>query len=244
MIKQQFDASYLGKAVHCKTKELADEFLKLADSVGYTWPGGNRIFANDKDYRYEKYSHKTCFVVYNAGCIMFGPKEFYEQHGYEIIEFKSAKSYAQRIMDDANDIMSATQPNLVDIILYELGVKVEEEFYIRRKSTNIIFERYKFYFDNRLKLNCTNPNLKYDIYIGDLINGDYEIIKLPKPLLTNEEKEFLSNFEFVELEKETNYGLLLYIDQCTYHIIGIKHCKHKFDGLEKCKHYTLKELGL
>ena len=211
MTREQFDKLYLGKAVHCESEELADEFLKLADSVGYITP----------DSCYSRYGKNTCYDFIKC-YVNFGYLEFYKNKGYEIIEFESKR------------------PALTDIILNHLDVKVNERFRITRKF-GIIYDAL-FYFDNRLKLNCTNPNLKYDIYIGDLINGEYEIIKLPKPLLTNEEKEFLSNFDFVELEKE--YGLVLYIDQYNYHAIDIENCKHKFNGLEKCKHYTLKELGL
>jgi len=211
MTKQQFDKLYLGKAVHCKTEELADEFLELAKQFDY--------YRDENPYN--DYKENTCFRIHDSA-VRYWHLNVYISWGFEIVEFESKR------------------PALTDIILNHLDVKVNERFRITRKF-GIIYDAL-FYFDNRLKLNCTNPNLKYDIYIGDLINGEYEIIKLPKPLLTNEEKEFLSNFDFVELEKE--YGLVLYIDQCNYHVIDIEHCKHKFNGLEKCKHYTLKELGL
>lgn len=71
-------------------------------------------------------------------------------------------------------------------------------------------------------------------------------------LLTDEEKEFLSNFEFDVLvidEGDVNlyisgYCIHAIISGYCIHTIKLKYCKHKFNGLKPNKTYTPKELGL
>ena len=47
MTREEFNKLYLGKAVHCDTEEKADEFLALADSVGYRWFSGRSLIGNN-----------------------------------------------------------------------------------------------------------------------------------------------------------------------------------------------------
>lgn len=236
MTKQQFDSLYRGKAVHCKIEELANEFLELADSVGYKWYDKEKLTLNNMYYAFKK---DTCyrpggrFMSVSGGDFMsYGDTEIYEMNGFEIVEFKSMKT--------------SPQESLQSIILNRLGVEANEKFRITSVSKYFEFEEY--FIDEKLRVFGVGKELAGTVCFPDIATLILEpelIEKLPpKPLLTDEEKEFLKNFEFVELEKENNNGLILYIDQCDYHVIGIKHCKHKFNGLEKCKHYTLKELGL
>ena len=215
MTRQHFDALYLGKSVHCKTETLADEFLELADSVGYRTDG----------IIYDIYKEFTCFNI-EDGEIYYANLEHYKNQGYEIIEFKSLKP-----------LQPTLEKPLVDIILERLGVKIDEEFYPNiigspkcRINKNLVVE----YLENNLWITSC-------ITLQDLISGGIKIVKIS--LLTDAEREFLSNFEFEELEKG-NEDVSLYFDQCTNHAILINHCKHKFNGLEKCKHYTKQELGL
>lgn len=43
LTKEEFDSMFLGKRIWCSTEELANEFLRLADSVGYRWASGDEL---------------------------------------------------------------------------------------------------------------------------------------------------------------------------------------------------------
>jgi len=64
--KQEFDEKYIGKnlVVHCKTEELANELLKLANSFGYL----NRDWKNNM---YNIYGSETCYRILSG---MYSPK--------------------------------------------------------------------------------------------------------------------------------------------------------------------------
>jgi hypothetical protein len=70
MNKQEFDEKYAGEniVVHCKTEELANELLKLANSFGYT----NRDWENNMYYVFES---ETCYIILRG---MYAPKNFYK----------------------------------------------------------------------------------------------------------------------------------------------------------------------
>ena len=75
MNKQEFDEKYVGEniVVHCKTEELANELLKLANSFGYT----KRDWENNMYYIFES---ETCYRISSG---MYSPKEFYEENKEE-----------------------------------------------------------------------------------------------------------------------------------------------------------------
>ncbi len=70
-----------------------------------------------------------------------------------------------------------------------LGVELEEEFKINDDST------YKFKLTNSglFFLNYVGAWSICDYRLTQLLNGKHEIIELPKHILTEEEKEYLSN---------------------------------------------------
>jgi hypothetical protein len=84
MEKTKFDELYVGKnkVVWCKTKKLAIELLKRADSLGYSWRGGKSYL--DTNW-WEEYRESTCYYLSQG---LFTNKNSYEEEGYEIIEFK------------------------------------------------------------------------------------------------------------------------------------------------------------
>jgi len=64
MTKEEFIKKYEGKAVHCDTEEKANEFLKLADSLGFKWNGGNSLIEyNNWDW----YKSTTCYILGFSG---------------------------------------------------------------------------------------------------------------------------------------------------------------------------------
>lgn len=61
MTLEKFNNLYLGKAVHCETEELANEFLELADSFGYEWKtGGNLTWCNE----WKTHENNTYYRLY------------------------------------------------------------------------------------------------------------------------------------------------------------------------------------
>lgn len=91
MTKEKFNSLYLGKAIHCTTEELANEFLELAKSFGYDW----RV-STSSNY-WGTYKEKTCYDVGktcdNIGkrIMGYGCLETFERYEYTIIEYKSLK---------------------------------------------------------------------------------------------------------------------------------------------------------
>ena len=79
MTKLQFDSLYYGKAVHCDTKEKAEEFLALADSVGYRWFSGGSLI--------ERSYWETYYYITNDG-LVFSNMNYIRQKGYQIIEYQ------------------------------------------------------------------------------------------------------------------------------------------------------------
>ena len=79
--------------------------------------------------------------------------------------------------------------NYMEQIAEMLGVKFYEDF--RIKSINeMIFE--KKYFLTEYGLFSTDSTVPISTILNDILNGQYEIVKLPQPILTEEEKEYLS----------------------------------------------------
>ena len=70
-----------------------------------------------------------------------------------------------------------------------LGVELEEEFKINDDSTN----KFKLTNSGLFWLNHVGVWGSCDHKLTQLLNGKHEIIKLPKSILTEEEKEYLSN---------------------------------------------------
>lgn len=141
--------------------------------------------------------------------------------------------------------------NYMETIAKMLGVELEEEFRIYGcdgfcKITELGLERYvkerSWFMDS--------------IMLMDLIKGTAKIIKLPKPILTDKEKEYLSAvikpfrdsvvaiikckyddyYEFIQIE----------VNQERYEYVNLPNFKSgtMYKGMELDKEYTLNELGL
>lgn len=88
MTREEFDRLYLGKAVHCDTEEKANEFLALADSVGYNWVNGKSLI---EENFWEEYKKETCYEVKNGG-FMYCDVDFYKNN-YQIIEYQRQSKF-------------------------------------------------------------------------------------------------------------------------------------------------------
>lgn len=75
-------------AVHLDTSAEWDAFMKLLEKdnavTSITWAGGENPTEHPNLWR--RYDNDTCIVY--CGNLMYSPKEFYEDSGYLIIEFK------------------------------------------------------------------------------------------------------------------------------------------------------------
>ena len=76
---------YVGKAVHCRTKELANEFLKLAHEQGWHWIMGESLV--EKNY-WNKYKECICYYLNRDKDITCRNIIFYRFHDKQIIEFE------------------------------------------------------------------------------------------------------------------------------------------------------------
>ena len=79
--------------------------------------------------------------------------------------------------------------NYISEVAKMLGVELEEEFKINDDSTN----KFKLTNSGLFFLNHVGVWGSCDHKLTQLLNGKHEIIKLPKSILTEEEKEYLSN---------------------------------------------------
>lgn len=79
-----FDKLYLDRAVHCDTEEKANEFLALADSVGYKWVDGKSLI---EENFWEEFKKETCYEIKKGG-FMYGEVDFYKKNNYQIIEYQ------------------------------------------------------------------------------------------------------------------------------------------------------------
>lgn len=133
-----------------------------------------------------------------------------------------------------------------------LGVEIGEEFNIEGGSKDA---KYKFSKDY-LIMEITDVGwTRASFYLADLLNGKLKIVKLPKPILDEKEKEYLS----AVIKPFRDRVRIIYKFRYTYSssesiVISIKDDNNVYlpsfergtiyKGMELEKAYTLKELGL
>ena len=129
-----------------------------------------------------------------------------------------------------------------------LGVEIGEEFNIKGCIDELRFKFTEddvgyFYGDTWVSISC---------YLGNLLNGKWELVKIPKSLLTEEEREYLS-YVIKTFRDEIEYIQKLSFDSVD--LIQIRTAKGNlslwcvgtdltYKGMEWNKEYTLEELGL
>ena len=89
MSKEEFDKLYVGEnlVVNCRTEELANEFLALANSFGYKWFSG-KSYVEFKNY-WVVSEENTC---YNISKGTYGTTSYWLEKDYEI----TIRIYKQR----------------------------------------------------------------------------------------------------------------------------------------------------
>ena len=136
-----------------------------------------------------------------------------------------------------------------------LGLELEEEFNIEGFPTKFKFtERGFLYWSNTDKRWCNTSGIP-----DKLLTGEHNIVKLPKPVLTDAEKEYLGNI--IKPFRDRIICIKKYEDpQDEYLGIHLKYYANETDsetivfpsfgkrtmykGMEVEKEYTLEELGL
>ena len=127
-----------------------------------------------------------------------------------------------------------------------LGVELEEDFKVYGwdgfcKITELGLERYV----------KERGWLMDSIMLTDLIKGTAKIIKIPKPILTDKEKEYLSNVikpfrdrvSSISKDGPLEYITIL-LDSDDFAFLPNFEEGTMYKGMEEYKKYTLEELGL
>ena len=129
-----------------------------------------------------------------------------------------------------------------------LGVELEEEFRI-----NVSPLEFKLTKSGLLYWSNASQMWERSRTIEELLIGQYEIIKIPKPILDDKEKEYLSAVikpfrdKVISISKKSaNYGEFIDIvidDEEDIYLPYFKSGK-MYQGMRVNREYTLEELGL
>ena len=129
-----------------------------------------------------------------------------------------------------------------------LGVELEEEF--RINVSPLEFKLTKsglLYWSNDLQMWERSRSIE------ELLIGQYEIIKIPKPILDDKEKEYLSAVikpfrgQVISISKKSaNYGefIDILIDEAEDIYLPYFKPGKMYQGIRVNREYTLEELGL
>ena len=129
-----------------------------------------------------------------------------------------------------------------------LGVELEEEFRI-----NVSPLEFKLTKSGLLYWSNASQMWERSRAIEELLIGQYEIIKIPKPILDEKEKEYLSAVikpfrdQVISISKKSaNYGEFIDILLDEAEDIYLPYFKpgKMYQGIGVNKEYTLKELGI
>ena len=135
-----------------------------------------------------------------------------------------------------------------------LGVELEEEFRIEglTRKHKLTENGLRCWFDDFQQWYAS-------YYIDELLTGEAKIIKIPKPILTDKEKEYLSlvikpfRKHIITIRKIQNYKyefieIVIYsnVEGVSCEVISFPYFNKgkMYKGIEINKEYTLKELGL
>ena len=130
-----------------------------------------------------------------------------------------------------------------------LGVELEEEFRI-----NVSTLEYKLTKSGLLYWSNASQMWERSRSIEELLIGQYEIIKIQKPILDDKEKEYLSNtikpfrdrIDYIAKVNLANGKEYIFIKMKNYEKISLPFFKAgtMYKGMQSDKEYTLDELEL
>ena len=133
-----------------------------------------------------------------------------------------------------------------------LGVELEEEFRIEGFSIT-----YKLYEKGFMRWEDNSQKWYISYRIGEVLTGEKEIIKLPKTILDDIEKEYLSNIikpfrykvKYIiknKIDDKYEYISIIYRDNTGDWYLNFPNFKKgvMYKCMEIGKRYTVEELGL
>lgn len=130
---------YNGKyAMHCKTKEEAEDFCRYLDSIGRKWKNGNRYL---KCTYWQSLKSETAYGLNEATYDCVG---YYKDNGYTILEWS----------DFMNDPL--TKNRIIENFFKILGIKPNECF-------SISGDDLSYYIDYELNIHCRSFNDEYKL---------------------------------------------------------------------------------
>lgn len=130
--RDEFEKKYVKDitVIYCPTKELAEEFLTIADKFGYRWWMGIRYVDGTI------YEPNCCYDIKEG---YFASKEYYLKKGYDVVEFNGLKE-----CEDKNEDIFKVIIKLVDEDREHHLITHKDKM---QKSLNILADqRYKDVF--------------------------------------------------------------------------------------------------
>ncbi|MEG0836234.1 MAG: hypothetical protein RR413_12410 [Christensenellaceae bacterium] len=82
-------------AVHCDTEVKANEFLKQAYELGFTWSGAESLL--EENY-YSSHENETCYRAWDDSCVKeltYQRMSYYQKNNYQIIEWSDYMEFAK-----------------------------------------------------------------------------------------------------------------------------------------------------
>lgn len=140
--------------------------------------------------------------------------------------------------------------NRMTEIAQMLGVELGEEFKIKGDDYSH-FDKYRL-TKERLEFFANGNWHDVSSTLVYLLNGQAKVIKIPKPILTIKEKEYLAavikpfreEFMYLVKSQKGEYEYLVIHLKCDFISLPDFKIGSMYNGLEVNKRYTLKELGL
>lgn len=134
-----------------------------------------------------------------------------------------------------------------------LGVELEEEFKIKGFRC-----KYKLTNDDLMYWSYLESKWGNSCFLKELLTGEVQIVKIPKPILDEKEKEYLSNVikpfkdQIIAIAKRSaNYGefIDIMIDEGEIGDCGNIYLPYfkpgkMYNGMKVNREYTLEQLGL
>ena len=139
-----------------------------------------------------------------------------------------------------------------------LGVELGEEFKVKKEDEDKVDYRYKFTEKGLMGILSNDIRFEALNTLLGILSGEYEIVKLPKPVLDDVEKEYLS-YVIKPFKNNVKYFFKFPCANGDYEAIAavmkgrdyydsLSFPKFKkgsmYKGMELTKQYSIEELGL
>ena len=147
--------------------------------------------------------------------------------------------------------------NYMENIAHMLGLKLNENFHIKLDSNTILESEYRFTEKGLMRYHKFIEQWDFAIYdtFLHLLDGKYEVVKIPESILTEHEKlylstvikqyrkkvEYICKLTYHEYDKEYLY---IPLDNGTTTNLPDFDTNTMYKGMELGRRYSLMELGL